>query len=288
MSEIWKAIGNPYWHDDQRAIFHGDAAELLSRLPAGSLDLVLTSPPYNCRMPYGEPDEVPWPAYYAAATRWIGAAYGALRDGGTLAVNVPGVVRWQSQHRHADTWSDFDPSYRHRRDGEIRHGKGRIEPIAERLTGIMRACDPHLREPIIWVKGEVAINNKYQMGCDSDPFCRPAHEMILLGSKSRWFHRGGTGRRGKDALPWLDECKDVWFLDPRSDTCHPAVFPLEIPRRLMRLFVHADDAVVCDPFLGSGTTLLAARERGLAAIGIEREERFCELAAKRLRQRVLF
>lgn len=285
---FYDIIGTPYWHDGATAIFHGDAAELLARLPSGTIDLIATSPPYNCRMPYGQSDESPWSLYYSKAAEWITSAYASLRQGGTLAINVPGVIRWQSQHRYASTWSDFDTNYRHRRNGEIHWGKGRIEPIAEKLTGIMRNCDPHVREPIIWVKGEAAINGKYQMGCDSDPFCRPAHEMILLGSKERWYHRGGTGRRGKDALPYLDECKDVWMIDPRSDRRHPAVFPHEIPRRLMRLFVHARDAIVCDPFLGSGTTLEVAREFGVLAIGFEREEAFCETAASRLSQKTLF
>lgn len=276
----------PFYTNEKHrlSIYHGECVKVLQSLPEASVDLIVTSPPYNCRKDYGEhADEIPWMDYYAHAARWIRAAYRLLVDGGTLAINVPGVVRWQSDHKYADTWKDFDPSYHCRRDGELIKGKGRIEPIAARLTEIMRKCDPHLREPIVWVKGDSGINSKYQMGCDSDPFCRPAHELILLGSKRRWYHRGGTGRRGKDALPWLDECKDVWFIDAAQDPNHPAVFPREIPARLFRLFCHAPDSVVLDPFMGSGTTLSVAREFNLAAIGIERELDHCRRARNALR-----
>ena len=164
--------------------------------------------------------------------------------------------------------------------------KVRIEPLGFKLMDMMRERDPHMREPIIWVKGDIGVNGKYQMGCDSDPYCRPAHEMILLGSKARWFHRGGTGRRGPEALPYMDECKDVWFLPPGQDRLHPATFPGEIPTRLFRLFLHSPDAVTLDPYMGSGTTLLAAKAMGRQAIGIEISERYCEMAANQLRQDV--
>ncbi|MFA4971852.1 MAG: site-specific DNA-methyltransferase [bacterium] len=249
------------------------------------MDLVVTSPPYNCRKQYGQDDDQkPWPEYY----RWIGLVldelYRVLLPGGVLALNVPGVVRWQAEHRYADTWSDFDPGYKTHRNGEKVVGKGRIEPIGFILFEMMRQRDSHIREPIIWVKGSNgnAICSQYRMGCDSDPYMRPAHEFILLGSKGQWYHRGGTGRRGDIALPFPDDTKDVWFASPESSRLHPAVFPVEIPRRLIRLFTHAEDSVVLDPFMGSGTTGLACQELGRDFIGIEQDEGYCEIARRRI------
>ncbi len=69
--------------------------------------------------------------------------------------------------------------------------------------------------------------------------------------------------------------------ESRKRTGHPAPFPLELPRRCIRLFSFVGDTVL-DPFMGSGTTLVAAAGAGRAAVGIEIEERYCELARARL------
>lgn len=268
---------------EKYTLYLGDCLDVLPTIGDESIDLVATSPPYNCRKDYGDvSDERSWSDYYADAKSWIAESYRTLVTGGTIAIVVPGVVRWQSQHRFADTWHDFDLSYKYRKDGVSSCGKGRIEPLGFKLMTMMEECDRHLREPIIWVKGESAINGKYQMGCDSDPYCRPAHEMILLGSKRKWFHRGGTGRRGKDVLPWLDECKDVWFISPNQSRNHPATFPDEIPTRLLRLYVHSEDATILDPFMGSGTTGVACINLGKKFVGVEKSEKYFRIAAKRI------
>ena len=266
-------------------IHEGDCLEVMRGLPSASVSLIVTSPPYNCRKQYGDDDDqMPWPAYYEFMGLVLDECYRLLEDGGTLALNVPGVIRWQSEHRHADTWSGFDANYKSHRNGEKTLGKGRIEPLGFKLFDMMNERDPHMREPIVWAKGTEgnAITTDYRMGCDSDPYIRPAHEWILLGSKARWFHRGGTGRRGPDAVPWLDETKDVWFIPPVSDRKHPAPFPVELPLRLIRLFTHASDAVVLDPFCGRGSTGLACVEAGRPFIGIERQGKYAADARRRI------
>jgi DNA modification methylase len=266
-------------------LHHGDCLEVMKLMPSCSIDLVVTSPPYNCRKEYGEyKDQLAWDSYYHWMSQVITECYRLLVDGGVLAVVVPDVVKWQREHAFADSWHDFDPTYKNRFDGVAHLGKGRIEPLGFRIRGIMEAVDPHLREHVIWVKGSEgnAVAGGYQIGCDSDPFLRATHETIYLGSKSRWFHRGGTGRRGLDAMPYLDYCKDVWFIPPISNSQHPAPFPVEIPLRLIRLFTHAPDAVIFDPFTGSGTTGVAALIEGKRFIGIEQDADFIAVARERL------
>lgn len=263
----------------------GDCLELFPSISDSSVDLIVTSPPYNCRKDYGVfDDQMAWGEYYAWMNKVLGECYRVLRAGGTLALNVPMVIKWQREHKFSHTWSDFDPTYKNHRGNEKWTGKGRIEPVGIRLFEMMRAFDSHVREPIVWVKGSEgnAITSGYQMGCDSDPYIRSAHEHIWLGSKGRWFHRGGTGRRGKEAIPDWDSCKDVWFISPDRSNHHPAPFPKEIPARLIRLFVHAKDAVVCDPFMGKGTTALAAIEADVSFVGFELNRPFYDYAQERI------
>ena len=80
--------------------------------------------------------------------------------------------------------------------------------------------------------------------------------------------------------------QQIWNITGASTKHHPAPFPLELATRLVRMFSFVGDTVL-DPFCGSGTTLLAAKELGHCAIGVEIEERYCEIAAKRLSQEVM-
>jgi len=279
----------PFYEDNHIRIFNKDCRDM-SEVEDGSVDLIVTSPPYNCRMDYDSfNDQMDWDDYYNMMREVISSCYRVLVKGGTLAINVPMVIRWQAAHKYAHTWSGYDPQYKTHRYNQKTIGKGRIEPIAFRLFAMMESQDTHIREPIIWVKGSEsnAICTRHAMGCDSDPYMRPAHEIILLGSKGQWFHRGATGRRGATAMPFKDETKDVWFLPPVSDKNHPATFPLELPSRLIRLFTHKNTAVILDPFMGIGTTLIEAKRLGRKCIGYELSERYCEIAANRCRLMVM-
>jgi DNA modification methylase len=270
---------------EKYTLINSDVLEGLKGIESGSVDLVVTSPPYNCRKNYGDFDDMmPWPLYYEWMRKILDEVYRVLVIGGVVAVNVPGVVRWQADHKYSHTWSDFDSLYKTHRNGEKVTGKGRIEPVGFQIFEMMRQNDSHVREPIVWVKGSDgnAICSDYRMGCDSDPYMRPAHEFILLGSKGRWFHRGGTGRRGAEAVPFMDETKDVWFIPPERNQKHPAIFPVELPLRLIRLFTHAEDAIILDPFMGLGTTGVAAMQCKKNFIGIELNKKFFKAAENRI------
>lgn len=279
-------------------VHNKDCLEFLNLVPNNSIDLIVTSPPYNVRKQYGNQldknrpdtdDQRPWDDYYIWMGKIIRECYRVLQIGGTIAINVPGVIRFQRDHLYADSWHDYDPNYKTHHEGKKILGKGRIEPLGWKLWQIMFAVDEHMREPIIWVKGNegTAISGNYQMGCDSDPYFRATHEMILFGSKGQWFHRGGTGRRGAEAVPYLDYCKDVWFVPPVSNKYHPATFPQEIPERLIKLFVHAKDSIILDPFMGIGSTAMAAKRLGFDWMGCELNGEFCKIANDNVSQDVL-
>jgi site-specific DNA-methyltransferase (adenine-specific) len=124
-----------------------------------------------------------------------------------------------------------------------------------------------LRQIIIWYR---------EMGVNWSPtHFLPVHEWVMILAKPAW--------RLSDKS--ASHASDVWRIRPdMGDNEHPAPFPLKLPLTA----IHATTArTVLDPFMGSGTTLRAAKDLGRSAIGIELDERYCEIAALRLAQGVL-
>jgi site-specific DNA-methyltransferase (adenine-specific) len=120
------------------------------------------------------------------------------------------------------------------------------------------------------------------------PNLRGDWESILVACAGEWERRPPVGREPwRDTLgAWSSLCSTVWNLRPEHRKGHPAPFPVELARRVIRLSCWPGE-VVLDPFVGSGTTLLAARQLGRRAIGVEASERYCELAVSRLAQTAL-
>ena len=121
------------------------------------------------------------------------------------------------------------------------------------------------------------------------PNLRGDWESILIASAGGWERTAPDGladwRDGVGGWPGL--CSTVWNLRPEHRTGgHPAPFPVELARRCVRLSTWPGETVL-DPFAGTGTTLVAARQLGRRAIGVEASERYCELAVARLAQGAL-
>jgi site-specific DNA-methyltransferase (adenine-specific) len=121
-----------------------------------------------------------------------------------------------------------------------------------------------IRQVVIWDRGS-GFNRQFT-------YYVPSQEWVLLIAKPAFRTNTRT-------------VFDIWRIPPNADAQHPASFPLSLA---LRAIGTTDAELVLDPFMGSGTTLRAAKDLGRKAIGIEIEERYCEIAAKRLGQEVLF
>ena len=259
----------PYYQDKWVQIYHGDCREILPQLPDNSVDLAATSPPYNVGMKYEQ--IMDWEEYYEFTKLWLNCIKGVLKDGGVLAINLPKEVR-------------------HTKEQLAKYGR-RVEKVGERVDLMCEELGFLPREAIVWGKGSEGqpISSNFKMGSDNNIYIRSVCELILLHSKERYFYDGGTGMRGKVVVPFLDETKDIWWISPVRDDKHPCPWPPEIPTRLIKMFTLDRKFVplILDPFLGSGTTCYCAKKLNRSSIGIEIEEKYCEIAAKRCSPEVM-
>lgn len=122
----------------------------------------------------------------------------------------------------------------------------------------------------------------------SAPYVIAPVEAILVMYKSRWEKTRG-GKSDITRAEFIEWTNGVWNFsgERKSRVGHPAPFPIELPRRCIKLFSFQED-VVLDSFLGSGTTLVASLQTGRIGIGVEINERYCRLAIKRLKQHGLY
>lgn len=253
------------------ALHLGDCREVLPGLPPGSIALAVTSPPYNCGKNYGEGgDALPWEEYWAFTRQWLAALLPSLVDGGRLAVNLP----W---------WMGKKP----RRDVPFAFKTAALE------TGYL------FLDKIIWVKGgeqNVHVSGGFGGGgsgwgtylSPSGPAIRCASEPILVFSKGSRGRKAISGE-GRGACVRGDMTKDefhswtvdTWFVRGAADKEHPATFPVEIPKRLVKLYTFPGETVA-DPFMGIGTTGLACAATGRGFVGVEREQKFFDLSRSRI------
>jgi site-specific DNA-methyltransferase (adenine-specific) len=256
-------VVHPYWQEDGMTIYHGRCEEILPTLP--QVDLILTSPPYNLGVTTG--GGFPLGHYHADAPmhkrsgmgKWPNAAiangYGIHED-----TMVPEEYeRWQ-QEILTTLWSKLSAQ------GAIYYNhKPRVQGH-ELWTPLALNPSLPIRQIIIWARAG-GINF-------SPSFYVPTHEWIIIFAKPA-FRLKSKGASGVG---------DVWYIPQELSTTHPAPFPLKLA---LTAISTTSAPIVLDPFMGSGTTLLAAKELGRSAMGIDVEESYCEIAVNRLRQAVL-
>jgi site-specific DNA-methyltransferase (adenine-specific) len=146
----------------------------------------------------------------------------------------------------------------------------------------------------VWVKGKGATGSTAWGSFQSaaNPVLRDLSERIVIASKGRFDRALGRPKRAQLGLPhensitkeeFMDATLDVWNIAPESAkrVGHPAPFPIELPARCIRLFTYVDDLVL-DPFLGSGTTAVAAVQNDRRFLGFETDPAYARLADERI------
>lgn len=107
--------------------------------------------------------------------------------------------------------------------------------------------------------------------------------MVLY--RENWKKKNSKGKSDISRDEFLEWTNGVWNFsgESKNKIGHPSPFPIELPRRCIKLFSYVEDTVL-DPFLGSGTTLIACLETNRRGVGVEIDNKYCDLSVKRLRE----
>lgn len=243
-------------------VLHGDCLAVLEGLPSGSIDAIVTSPPHNLGRRHGShADDLPQGDYLS----WMGE----IAAGCARVLNRRGSL-FLVLEAGPDPWRSLDVALQFR----------------QHLT---------LQNRISWVKS-------ITVGAESRGHYRPLRgKKYLNRTHADIYHYSHSGRVEIDRLalgvPYQDPANirrwgtgadrrcggNSWFVPHETrqgDWRHPTGYPVDLPRRCLRL--HGAPGLVLDPFLGSGTTLVAARELGWQGIGVEIDADYAAMARARI------
>src|SRR6516225_7784152 len=306
---------NSYYSDDQITLHHGDALDVAREMPSGSVDCIVTSPPYYGLRDYGTPGQYGLEASPADYVERLRVLFAELRrvlaDDGTLWLNLgDSYTRDPNKGNKKQSFNDNGVGY---------PGGGGLSLPAKNLLGVpwrvafaLQDDSWILRNAIIWNKPNAMpesvtdrLSGKYE------------HVFLFVKQKRYWFdldpireprlgQQGGTKSAIRPGMPArqyngitaagnLREVNDtarnpgdVWTIPTQPFPCaHFACYPIQLPQRAIQAGCKPG-GTVCDPFHGSGTTGAAAQRTGRKYIGIDINAKYLDLSLNtRLRNATL-
>jgi len=262
-------------------VTNGDCIEVMKEMSEGSIDLIVTSPPYGVGIDYDtHDDDVEFEEYKVFSKEWLSQAFRVLKDDGRIAVNIPYEINRQKKGGRifmvAEIWKIMQ---------EIGFGFFGVVDLEE--------DSPHRSKTTAWGSWM----------SPSSPYIYNPKECIILAYKKNHIKKvKGTpewvgvetmienedGTTRKKMVYAEDQKKEFmelvfgqwnYFADTKSMT--KATFSMDIPTKAIKILTYKND-IVLDPFAGSGTSLVAAEVLDRNWIGIELSENYAEVARKRV------
>lgn len=250
-------------------LIHGKCLEEMCNFDNEFFDVVVTSPPYNLKTKYNTyKDDEPRRQYLSFLNKVFLGIYRVLKEDGSFFLNIAGTG--------SDPWVPHE--------------------VAELAKNIFT-----LQNSIIWVKN-------VSIGDDSFGHFKPINSKRYLNQNWEFiFHFTKTGNVNIDRLSigspyvykenikrWNSVKEDkrcagnVWFIPYTTINSkiekgkHPAIFPVELPKKCIKLHGYNEETKLLDPFCGTGTSLLACQELGINGVGIEMDKYYVDYSKERL------
>ncbi len=263
----------PFFDSEQIRILNEDFFKTKA-IESGSIDLIVTSPPYGVDIKYGEYDDaIPYSEYLFFNEEWLRKCYELSRSDGRLCLNIP-----------------------------LDKNKGGQQSVYADLVEVCKEVGWKYHTTIIWNEQNISRRTAWGSWLSaSAPFVISPVEVILVMYKTTWKKTSGTRRSDisrDDFMSWTNgywefgaqnesdpKSNPVWSFsgESKKKVGHPAPFPIELPKRCIQMFSFVNDTIL-DPFMGSGSTLIACTKTNRRGIGVEVDKKYCGLAVARLEQ----
>jgi len=248
---------NCYFHCDNVSIYQNDILKF-NETPKNFVDLIVTSPPYNVDIHYGSnKDNLSYSEYLEFNFKWLLKCYDLVRKDGRLCLNIP-----------------------------LDKNKGGQQPVCADITNIARQIGWKYHSTIIWNEGNISRRTAWGSWLSaSAPYVIAPVEVILVLYRERW-KKLNKKQNDISKEEFVNRTNGLWTFSGQSKKKaegHPAPFPLELPKRCIKLFSFIGDTVL-DPFMGSGSTLIASYLNRRKSIGVDVDQSYCEIAVERLKQ----
>jgi len=258
-------------------VITGDCIEVMKDMPEGWVDLIVTSPPYNCNIPYDTHiDNTNMEDYWIWTKHWLIEAFRLLKDDGRVAINIPYEVNVQDRGGRVFFVSEFYQI---------------MKQVGFKFFGVvdLEEDSPHRSKTTAWGSWM----------SPSSPYIYNPKECVILAYKKvhikkvkgepQWKGEPYLTEEGKNKVAYSEQDKKEfmelvfgqwkYFADTRSLT--KATFSMDIPEKAIKILSYRND-VVLDPFNGSGTSCVAAVVHDRRWVGIELSENYCEIAKQRI------
>lgn len=240
----------------ENVVIYNDDLLTTDAIDPGSIDLIVTSPPYNVDIQYkSNKDDLTYEQYLAFTHEWLSRCFDWLKDDGRFCLNIP-----------------------------LDKNKGGQQSVGADITTIAKEIGFQYHSTIVWNEGNISRRTAWGSWMSaSAPYVIAPVELIVVLYKREWKKRSGSRVNDITRDEFMAWTNGVWTFNGESKKRigHPAPFPLELPTRCIKLFSFVGDTVL-DPFMGSGTTLIAARDNDRFGIGIDIDADYCALASKRI------
>jgi len=228
------------------------------KIAAGSIDLLITSPPYNVDVQYTTHDDrLTYKEYSDFSRRWMKRGFTWLKDDGRFCLNIP-----------------------------LDKNKGGQQSVGADLTTIAKKIGFSYHSTIVWNEGNISRRTAWgSWASASAPYVIAPVELIVILYKKSWKKTSGSKESDISRNEFMEWTNGLWTFngERKKKTSHPAPFPVELPLRCIKLFSFIGDTVL-DPFMGSGSTLVAASQCNRKAIGIEIDPGYCHTAVSRIKK----
>ena len=247
-----------YFETESVRIYKDDILKI-SSIPNNSVDLIITSPPYNIDIHYNSHDDnLSYEKYLEFTQKWMQKCFELAKSDGRFLLNIP-----------------------------LDKNKGGQKSVGADFTKIAKEIGWKYHSTIVWNEGNISRRTAWgSFMSASAPYVIAPVELILVLYKDSWKKLGGSRKNDITKKEFMDWTNGIWTFNGQSKKGaggHPAPFPIELPRRCIKLFSFIGDSVL-DPFLGSGSTLIAAHQHDRKGLGIEIDEKYCDIAKGRLQE----